>query len=133
MNPKVVITKPGYNALIAQPLDNKVFDSRFGTLKYFDSGQVNLSFQNDSPSYNALATYTHNLGYRPFVECYTLGFDGVYQPVPLYGEGASTSWRYGVAIDENVINFFVETNGFSVGTVFDIYFYYFLFNNKLGL
>ena len=61
---RIVITKTGYNALTETNPNNKIFDSQFGTIKYFSQGETTVVIPNGVTSYEVVLS-THNLGYYP--------------------------------------------------------------------
>ncbi len=84
------VAKQGKDAFSDNPGD-LVFDSNYGTLKYFDKQTLQVSFDANAGDITGKATYTHNLGYYPFVEVFVkvnLG-SGNYEYVPFWGAGAS--------------------------------------------
>ena len=67
---RIVVAKPGYNALTDLNPDHKVYDSQFGTIKYDTDGENTLVIPAATPAANVTAVsetvlLTHNLGYYP--------------------------------------------------------------------
>lgn len=89
MAQKLIISKPGYNALTETDVNNQVFNASYDTLKYYTSGYVDLSLNANA---NPETYVTHDLGYTPFFIAYLNGFptDSDYTAVPLvsYGFGS---------------------------------------------
>lgn len=68
---RMVISKTGVNALTDTNPNNKIFDSQFGTLKYYDQGVNQITISAATPGANVnvaseTTLVTHNLGYYPF-------------------------------------------------------------------
>ena len=70
MTQKVVITKPGYDALTETNPDNIIFSSDYNTLKYDISGDYQMTNVTTSTE----AVIAHNLGYVPFYIVYCNDF-----------------------------------------------------------
>jgi len=67
----LVIAKSGFNAFTETNPNNLIFDSRWGTLKYFDEDITQITIGAATPAANVLVVdetvlATHNLGYYPF-------------------------------------------------------------------
>jgi hypothetical protein len=75
----ILVSKPTYSVLTEPHVENYIFDSAYGTLKYNTSGSVNITIYDGDTM--GSAEYIHNLGYIPFVEVY------VHEP---YGDGYET-------------------------------------------
>lgn len=68
---KLAIAKPGFNALTETNPNNLIYDSRWGTFKYFVEGTKTINVPSGSPGAGVSliheeVVYTHNLGYYPF-------------------------------------------------------------------
>lgn len=68
---RLVVSKTGVNALTDTNPNNKIFDSQFGTLKYYDQGTNQITIGASTPAANVnvaseTVLVTHNLGYYPF-------------------------------------------------------------------
>jgi hypothetical protein len=68
---RLIIAKPGTNALTNTNPNNLIYDSRWPTLKYFSSGNSTINVPETTPAATVSATYevvltTHSLGYYPF-------------------------------------------------------------------
>jgi len=68
---RIVIAKSGYNALTETNPNNKIYDSQFGTLKYFDEDITEITIPTATPDADVTVVdetvlVTHNLGYHPF-------------------------------------------------------------------
>ncbi len=71
---RIIIAKPGYNAVTDLNPNHKIYDSYFGTIKYFSEGQTSVTVPGSTPGAGVTAVYevvlaTHNLGYYPFFSC----------------------------------------------------------------
>ena len=67
---KAKISKPGFNVLTETNPDNLIFSSDYNTLKYYASGNNNVSLNGNGSTQRAQVTIVHNLGYIPFFECF---------------------------------------------------------------
>jgi hypothetical protein len=85
MTNKIIIAKPGFNALTETNPDNLIFSSDYNTLKYYASGNTTVNFTNPTPWLIITDPFhdpvkeehviaTHNLGYYPF---FTASIGGV--------------------------------------------------------
>lgn len=68
---RIVIAKSGFNALDELNPNNKIFDSQFGTIKYFSEDVSEVTIGATTPAANVSSVSetvlaTHNLGYYPF-------------------------------------------------------------------
>ncbi len=136
---KIVIAKPGYDAVTETNPDNLIFSSDYNTLKYHITGNVNLSGSWTTNPGDAKKTFTtsveHGLGYMPFFICYT-NFASGYNIIPFItsymtiGTELASAW-----IDDNYIYFDVQLSpGIWANTWnYDFTFYYKIFKNNLNL
>ncbi len=67
---RIVIAKSGFNALTETNPNNKIFDSQFGTMKYFFNDSATISIPDTTPAAGVADSYEqvlhhHNLGYYP--------------------------------------------------------------------
>ena len=68
---RLIISKPGFNAETETNPNNIVFDSRWGTLKYYVEGTATIDVPSTTPAAGVsdsyeVEIYSHNLGYYPF-------------------------------------------------------------------
>lgn len=68
---RIIITKTGFDARTELNPNNKVFDSQFGTIKYFSEGIDTIVNPAGTPAANTslvneVVLSTHNLGYYPY-------------------------------------------------------------------
>jgi hypothetical protein len=68
---RIIISKSGVNALTSTNPNDRIYDSQFGTLKYFNQGISQITIGSATPAAGVTAVYetvlaTHNLGYYPF-------------------------------------------------------------------
>lgn len=133
MTNKIIITKPTYDARTEGTIDNIIFSSDYGTLKYYTSGTITQNITISGSTHIENSNINHDLNYRPFIEAYVLGWDAKYHPIPVFFTGATTSTRYGVYV--NTTKLFVRTQmvGFTTGNTYTVKFYYFIFKNNLGV
>lgn len=133
MGKKIIITKEGFDARSEEDPNNQIFNSDYGTLKYFDSGSNTQSITIGAVTHVENSSVAHNLGYKPFVSCYVKGWDGNYQPIPMFFTGATTSTRYGFYVDNTTLYFKTIMEGFTLSDNYTVVFYYFIFANNTGL
>lgn len=119
------VIKPTYDVLTDVNPSHMIFDSRFGTLKYYTSGTVTLTLDDYSTEENV----AHNLGYIPYVEAYVEDGPGRWSYIPFWGYGASTMWHLVYTIDNQNINFYAESGLFLEPVDFVVK--YFIFKNEL--
>ncbi len=67
---RIIITKSGYDARTELNPNNKIYDSQFGTLKYFSEGITEVTVSAATPAANVSSVYelvlaTHSLGFYP--------------------------------------------------------------------
>lgn len=133
---KIVVTKPGYDALTETDPRNMKFSSDYGTLKYFDKVTRTPSFTANGVIISARDIYTHNLGYYPYVDAFVRVYIGApsgdYEPAPFFGSGVSVAYNAGIIIKENTIETYGEINGVSSST-WSFEFLLFLHRNNLNL
>ena len=113
-----------------------IFDSDFGTLKYFTKQTIQITVKSNSSDLEVRgqATYTHNLGYFPFVEVYMKDPLGTYAYCPCLLTGASTFSKGGYVVGVNDITFFVDNSGYPSFSGNQVYtFIFFIFKNNLNL
>lgn len=65
-----LVSKPGYDALTETDPNNLTFSSDYNTLKYYDSGTINVTVAGTT----AEGTVSHGLGYVPFFISMVNGF-----------------------------------------------------------
>lgn len=124
----IVVAKPTYNVIDDKDPTHHIFNSDYPTLKYFVSGSISVLLP--AFDYAAVNSYTHNLGYEPYVEIYaetTLG--GIYQPCPYEDSGATVFYGTLFRVTPTKIDFFAFSTGFFSNQTF--YFKFFIFRNRL--
>lgn len=126
---KIIIAKPGFNALTETDPDNLIYSSDYDTLKYYTSGSVNLTPVGTTIE----TTITHDLGYIPYFTAYVNNFAGAnaYNMCPGYEANVSGYIHADVYADSTKLYFRVHTDYLNTGTTFN--FRYFIFRNRLGL
>ena len=134
MSKRIVIVKDGFNALTETDPRNKKFDSRYGTLKYLTKVSLQVTIDGGAGDITGRNTYTHNLGYCPFVEVFVRVYIGApfgnYEYVPFFNSGASVAYNAKYSIGTSSITFYGEFNGVSSSTwTFD--FIVFLYKNNI--
>ena len=119
-----------WKILVLTIFQHHIFNSDYGTLKYFSSGSVSITLDTD---YLAnVESVEHNLGYIPFVEAYAQTTTaGTYQPIPYSGAGATVTYGVTMRITSTHIYFYAESTGFLAETIFPVK--YFIFRNDLDL
>ena len=136
MSNKVIVAKDGFSAIgDPEPSDLK-FSSDYGTLKYFTKQDIAVEIDGGAGDWAGQGSYTHDLGYYPYVEVYVavgVGSHGTnYEYCPFNGSGASVFYSAGYSIKTDKIWVYGEFNGVSLSTwYFD--FKVFIFQNDLKL
>jgi len=139
MTQKIIIAKPGYNALTDTDPNHLNFSTDFNTLKYSISGskRINGSWTTNPGDSKKVYTETiaHNLGYVPFFICYT-NFATAYNIIPYIYSVMTTGTEIASAwVDATNIYFDVQLSpGINAHTWdYDFTFYYKIFKNRLSL
>jgi hypothetical protein len=125
----VAVTKPTYDAICDNDPSHYIFDSKYGTLKYYVSGTTSLTLE--PPAISNRVQIEHGLGYIPFVELYTESYEssGTWYYAPFYGYGATSMWKLTYTVDSTYINIYVESEQFMEEVSFNVK--YFIFRNEL--
>ena len=136
MATKLAISKSGFNVLTETNPKNFIFSSDYGTLKYHTKTTLNVSFDADAGIVAGQATYTHNLGYYPYVEVlvrvYIGSPAGNYEYCPFFGSGVSVAYDATYKITSSTIVVYGAVGGFST-SVWNFDFILFVYRNDLGL
>ena len=134
MSNKIVIAKDGYNALTETNPNNLRFSSGYNTLKYYLTGNVQLSITlADTSEHTDTETVAHNLGYKPFFIAYVDYLNWNFCP---FSRWPVTGGQYiNAYVDEN--NFYAkmwaqETVAGSLPKTYTRTVYYRLFKNNLN-
>src|SRR3990167_5099839 len=129
MSNKIVIAKPGFDALTETDPNNLIFSSDYDTLKYYASGSAELT-PNGSDIETSVA---HNLGYIPFFIAYVHSITSTtkYSMCPFTFSDAGFYATICAYADANNIYFKIFTNTFT--GIFTFHFQYKIFRNRLGL
>ncbi len=132
MSNKLIITKPGFNALTETDPNNLIFSSDYNTLKYDISGSANVNWTDNGTIYTT--TVAHNLGYIPFFVAFVLegGSSVIYNTVPNNNTTLAGEDYIDAYVDETNIYFKVHKNQ-GTGHTGTETFYYKIFKNNLGL
>lgn len=131
----LVVGKAGIDALRNSDPEKNMFDSRYGTLKYFMTGDLSFTIDGDLDGdldTVGQASVTHNLGYYPYCEVYMLNPLGKWEYTPTNNGGAGTTWRSYIVITSTQLKVYAEISGFSQGGV-PFTFKYFIYKNNLNL
>jgi len=130
------IGKPEVNVLTNSDIEKLKFSSEYGTLKYFDKQSLALEIDASTGDISCVGSYSHNLGYYPFIECYVSVYigapTGVYEYCPFVGSGASVQYGANVKLTETGISVYGAINGMST-SVWHFDFIFFIFKNDLKL
>lgn len=130
--PIVRVSKPGVNAITNSDPEKMIFDSQYGTLKYYTKQSIHLSFDASTGDISASGFYTHNLGYYPYCEVLVSVDGGNYEYCPFFGSGATVAYSANYKITTDKITVYGEINGVSSATwTFD--FLIFVYRNNLTL
>ena len=127
MSNKIIVAKPGYNALLETNPDNIVYSSDYDTLKYYVSGSVNL----DVAGADVETTVTHGLGYIPFFIVYFKHpiFTTRYSMTPFAFEDVGVYAYLSAYADNDKLYFTAHANTLTA----TITFLYKIFRNNTGL
>lgn len=135
---RMKIAKSGRNALTSINPSDFIFNSDYGTLKYFTKQSKQVTFTAGAPDnfVSGSATYNHNLGYYPFVEVFVRVYigspSGNYEYCPFFASGASVAYSANYKITTTDIVVYGSVDGVSSSTwVFD--FLIFVYKNNLNL
>ncbi len=130
------ISKIGIDVLSTQEPEDLIFTSDLGTLQYYLKDTIDVTVKSNSVDLEIAgkSTYTHNLGFYPYVEVYMKAPTGEYLPCPALLTGASTSFSGDFQIKENTIDFYATNSGYPSFSSNQTYtFIFFIFKNNLGL
>jgi hypothetical protein len=122
------IAKPGKNVLTTDDPRDLIFSSDYGTLKYFETGDLTITLNSVD---NGTTSYTHNLNYYPYFEVYLLNPLGEWEYCPTINGGATTTWTAYVLVTTTELKVYILTTGFTESTEFR--FKYFIYKNDLKL
>ena len=116
-------------------VEKMIFNSQFGTLKYFAKIQKDISFDASAGDISAVGTYTHNLNKYLYCEVYVRSYtgntpSGNYEYCPFFGSGVSVAYSANVKIGLNDIKVYGEISGVS-SAVWHFDFLIFVFKNEL--
>lgn len=131
-NAVIKIAKDGVNVLEDPAPDELIFSSKYGTLKYFETGDIDFTIDVDAMDTVGEGAVTHGLGYIPFVEVFMLNPLGKWEYCPTFNGGVSTTWHSYVVITDTQLKVYAEISGFVSGEV-DFKFKYFIYKNDLLL
>lgn len=132
------VAKTGYNVLTTFDPTKLIFDSNYGTLKYFDKQTAQITVDADDGDIAGTISISHNLGYYPYIEVYVniyrqdVGTDGHYEYVPFMSSGVSVVFDATYKITTTGITLYAGVGGVATGLwVFD--FIVFIYKNNLNL
>ena len=131
------VAKPGENALLTQDPSKLIFDSTKGTLKYYTKQAIAIEIDGSNLEVAATGSYTHDLGYYPFVEVFVahgVGSHGsVYEYCPFHGSGASVFYNASLKITTTKIHVYAGIFGEPSASTWYFDFLVFIFKNDLHL
>lgn len=133
MTDKLVISKPGYNALTETDPNNLIFSSDYNTFKYSTSGSDSYTITAGETS-GEHTIVTHNLGYIPFFVVYANdapSYATRWYSLPFSFADAGVYDHRFVYATTTALVFRFENSGFGIDI--DLSFYYKIFKNDLGL
>lgn len=126
---KLIIMKDGYNGLTDSNPSHMKFSSDYGTLKYETKQVVTVTIPGGDTE--AYGSYTHSLGYYPFIEVYvSVNSDPAYEYCPSHNSGASVGYGSSYIVDSTKVNLFAYNTGAFSDMTFR--FIIFLYKNNLG-
>ena len=127
----IKVAKPGVDAIETNNPTQLIFDSDYGTLKYFDKQELNVSF-NIGSDVTGKASYTHDLGYYPYVEVFVSVNGGAYEYCPFAGAGATILYNAVYKLTTSDITVYGDVIGMGSIT-FTFKFLIFIYKNNLQL
>ena len=130
---KLVIAKPGFDALTETNPDNLIFSSDYATLRYFASGNHDITIVGDGTAKSTQHTIVHGLGYIPFFIVYVNDFvsgSARYSITPYINSVLGNTREAYAWADEN--NLYLKMFNYSMNT-YTAKFYYKIFRNNTGL
>jgi hypothetical protein len=137
MTYKLVISKPGKNALTETNPNNLIFSSDYNTLKYFSSGYTTINIPNGSGSLVYETTIVnHNLGYYPFFIAYFKYVSpNYYYLTPVWFSNFPSFIYNNVYATTNSLIFYCYDKNYLNGPVggFSVQVYWKIFKNNLNL
>lgn len=121
------VSKEGYDVKSESDLDNLIFSSEYGTLKYHASGTVEVSANGS----DAEETVAHGLGYTPFFITYANSPANTsrFSMTPIVFQDVSNYTYIEGYADDTYLYFTIHTNS----AVIDVDFYYKIFRNDTSL
>lgn len=126
----------GKNVFNTQEPFHYIFNSDYGTLKYYEKQSTSLSLDAGAGNNAITGTLTHDLGYYPFVEVFVSVYittpTGIYQYCPFAGAGASVFYSANYKITTTGITLYGDINGVS-SSVWTFDFLVFIYKNNLNL
>lgn len=141
MPQKIVISKPGYDALTETDPNNLIFSSDYNTLKYFTSGSITLDISvGDISLYDEVDIVQHGLDFNPFFQVFVkMDSWSVWQPVAYWTAGAGAYdkfYAYVVDPSDPTIGkrLMVRATGYrETADSFSVEFRYKIFRNNLNI
>lgn len=135
MSNKIVVAKPGYNALTETNPDNLIFSSDYNTLKYYLNGNTSIHIVGDDTDKITTTPIAHNLGYVPLFIVYVNFFTSApnineYSIVPHESDVGVRIRRAEAWADST--NLYLQLRNKSLNDDTAV-FYYKIFRNNLGL
>lgn len=136
MTYKIVISKPGFDAVTETTPDNLIFSSDYNTLKYNVSGSITLNVTG-GPAYAQNTTVTHGLGYTPFFVAYAIDSDTMSRYGPLgnniQAPDGIGSFRWYYVLADSTKLYFCVLGDTLLTPSYTITFQYKIFKNNLNL
>jgi len=131
---KLVIAKPGYDAITETDPDNLIFSSDYNTFKYFKNGSTPIYIPASVSVFTQENTiFTHDLGYCPFFIAtwdITVG-GGNFSNLSYSWADAGAYFHLFVYTTTTELILRVESSGLTSGITIPIW--YKIFKNNLGL
>lgn len=126
----------GKNVFNTQEPFHYIFNSDYGTLKYYEKQTAQVTFDANAGLIGGSTSITHNLGYYPYVEVFVSVYigspTGIYEYCPFAGSGASVAYDANYKITTTGLTLYGQINGVSTSVwVFD--FLVFIYKNNLNL
>jgi hypothetical protein len=131
---KLIIAKPGYNALTETDPDNLIFSSDYNTFKYFLNGSTTIYIPASASIITREDTIvTHDLGYYPFFVAFmeVNSDSGTYCNLPYSFADAGVYFNFFCYTTTTALILQTTASGLGTGIEFPVW--YKIFKNNLGL
>lgn len=133
MSQKIAISKVTFDVLTETNPDNLTFSSDYGTLKYYASGNVDITIIGNGTDKTTESSIVHGLGYVPVCIVYVNDFvndPNIYNIVPYAQSTISINREAEAWADTDKLYFYMRNKS---NNTYTAEFYYKIFINRTGL